>query len=96
VNIVYNIKKVFSVMCADRDGRKLSPPKDVPPAARKRVSTSSPGHKHMLPYSPQGTPEAIPVGPGVMAAGGKKKSETLLLAKSPTLLTPEEAASLRL
>lgn len=40
VAIAHNIKKMISVMDAGRNGRRLSPPRDVPPAARKRVPTS--------------------------------------------------------
>ena len=41
VAIAHNIKKMISVMDAERNGRRLSPPRDVPPAARKRVPTSA-------------------------------------------------------
>ena len=41
VAIAHNIKKMISVMDAERNGRRLSPPMDVPPAARKRVPTSA-------------------------------------------------------
>ncbi|MCQ2176180.1 MAG: IS1182 family transposase [Bacteroidales bacterium] len=41
VAIAHNIKKMISVMDAGRNGRRLSPPMDVPPAARKRVPTSA-------------------------------------------------------
>ena len=41
VSIAHNIKKMISVMDAGRNGRRLSPPMDVPPAARKRVPTSA-------------------------------------------------------
>ena len=35
IAIAHNIKKMISVMDAERNGRRLSPPRDVPPAARK-------------------------------------------------------------
>ena len=41
IAIAHNIKKMISVMDAERNGRRLSPPRDVPPAARKRVPTSA-------------------------------------------------------
>ena len=41
VALAHNIKKMISVMDAERNGRRLSPPRDVPPAARKRVPTSA-------------------------------------------------------
>ena len=41
IAIAHNIKKLVSVMDAERNGRRLSPPTDVPPAARKRVPTSA-------------------------------------------------------
>ena len=48
VGIAHNMKKMISVMYAEREkavrnGRRLSPPRDVPPAARKRVPTSAAG-----------------------------------------------------
>ena len=41
VAIAHNIRKMASVLDAERNGRRLSPPRDVPPAARKRVPTSA-------------------------------------------------------
>ena len=38
---VYSGRKMASVLDAERNGRRLSPPMDVPPAARKRVPTSA-------------------------------------------------------
>ena len=43
IAIAHNIKKMISVMDAERNGRRLSPPRDVPPAARKRVPKSAAG-----------------------------------------------------
>ena len=43
IAIAHNIKKMISVMDAKRNGRRLSPPTDVPPAARKRVPKSAAG-----------------------------------------------------
>ena len=43
IAIAHNIKKLVSVMDAERNGRRLSPPTDVPPAARKRVPKSAAG-----------------------------------------------------
>ena len=48
VAIAHNMKKMTSVMYAERakdvrNGRRMSPPRDVPPAARKRVPTSTAG-----------------------------------------------------
>ena len=43
IAISHNIKKMISVMDAKRNGRRLSPPTDVPPAARKRVPKSAAG-----------------------------------------------------
>ena len=43
IAIAHNIKKMISVMDAKRNGRRLSLPTDVPPAARKRVPKSAAG-----------------------------------------------------
>ena len=41
IAIAHNIRKMISVMDAERNGRRLSHPRDVPPAARKRVPKSA-------------------------------------------------------
>ena len=68
VAIAHNMKKMTSVMYAEREkdvrnGRRLSPPRDVPPAARKRVPTSAAG------------------GSQTRWRQGQKKSEILLSGK---------------
>ena len=72
-----------------RNGRRLSPPRDVPPAARKRVPTSAAGGSQTRWRQSDETAAARRDG------GRVKRSRRLCyLAKSPTLLTPSEASSL--
>ena len=53
--IAHNMKKMISVsvMYAERDkdvrnGRRLSPPRDVPPAARKEGTEKAPEHSVII------------------------------------------------
>ena len=51
--IAHNMKKMISVMHAERakavrNGRRLSPPRDVPPAARKEGTEKAPEHSIII------------------------------------------------
>ena len=53
VGIAHNMKKMISVMYAEREkavrnGRRLSPPRDVPPAARKEGTEKVPEHSVII------------------------------------------------
>ena len=53
VGIAHNMKKMISVMYAEREkavrnGRRLSPPRDVPPAARKEGTEKAPEHSVII------------------------------------------------
>ena len=53
VGIGHNMKKMTSVMYAERakdvrKGRRLSPPRDVPPAARKEGTEKAPEHSVII------------------------------------------------
>ena len=53
VGIAHNMKKMISVMYAEREkavrnGRRLSPPRDVPPAARKEGTEKAPEHSIII------------------------------------------------
>ena len=53
VAIAHNMKKMISVMYAERakavrNGRRLSPPRDVPPAARKEGTEKAPEHSVII------------------------------------------------
>ena len=53
VGIAQNMKKMISVMYAERakavrNGRRLSPPRDVPPAARKEGTEKAPEHSVII------------------------------------------------
>ena len=53
VAIAHNMKKMISVMYAEREkdvrnGRRLSPPRDVPPVARKEGTEKAPEHSIII------------------------------------------------
>ena len=55
VGIAHNMKKMISVSVmyaerakAVRNGRRLSPPRDVPPAARKEGTEKAPEHSIII------------------------------------------------
>ena len=53
VGIAHNMKKMISVMYAEREKavrneRRLSPPRDVPPAARKEGTEKAPEHSIII------------------------------------------------
>ena len=53
VAIAHNMKKMISVMYAEREKavrneRRLSPPRDVPPAARKEGTEKVPEHSVII------------------------------------------------
>ena len=53
VGIAQNMKKMISVMYVERakdvrNGRRLSPPRDVPPAARKEGTEKAPEHSIII------------------------------------------------
>ena len=53
VGVGQNMKKMTSVMYAEREkdvrnGRRMSPPRDVPPAARKEGTEKAPEHSIII------------------------------------------------
>ena len=53
MGIAQNMKKMISVMYVERskdvrNGRRLSPPRDVPPAARKEGTEKAPEHSVII------------------------------------------------
>ena len=53
VAIAHNMMKMISVMYAEREkdvrnGRRMSPPRDVPPAARKEGTEKAPEHSIII------------------------------------------------
>ena len=53
MGIGHNMKKMTSVMYAEREkdvrnGRRMSPPRDVPPAARKEGTEKAPEHSVII------------------------------------------------
>ena len=53
MGVAHNMKKMTSVMYAElekdvRNGRRMSPPRDVPPAARKEGTEKAPEHSVII------------------------------------------------